>query len=300
MNEIINNNNINYQALQKSIDLIVKRYPFLSKMSIGKSVLGRDITAIKIGKSDNSVLFASAFHGNEHITTNIIMLWLNDICEAIENDISIEGIRIRKAVENSGIIIIPRINPDGCEIAIEGKVACDRKAKEITALCYGNYKDYKANYRGVDINHNFNAGWKELREKEKKMGIFGPAPSRFGGLSPESEPETKAICDLCRNTKIRHAIAIHSQGRVIYWSYGNNKPPRSQKMAEILATASGYSLDYAIGIANGGGFKDWFIREFNRPAFTFEVGKGKNPLPISTANEIYTEVKKAFILSVIL
>ena len=68
-------------------------------------------------------------------------------------------------------------------------------------------------------------------------------------------------------------------------------------MAEILATESGYALDVPIGLAEGGGFKDWFILEFNRPAFTIETGKGKNPLPIEKAEEIYRKIEKMLAVS---
>ena len=154
--------------------------------------------------------------------------------------------------------------------------------------------------RGVDINHNFNADWENLRNKERALGIYGASPTRFGGTKPESEPETVAVANLCRDTKIRHAVALHSQGEVIYWTFGEKVPPRAQRMAEIMATSSGYALDVPISIAEGGGFKDWFISEFKRPAFTIELGKGKNPLPIEDANEIYRRVREMLVLITIM
>lgn len=164
-------------------------------------------------------------------------------------------------------------------------------------MCKGDFKHFNANFRGVDINHNFDADWEKLKIKEKEMGIHFPTASRFGGYKKMSEPETLAIVNLCKTFNIRHATALHSQGKVIYWSYGDKRPPHARQMAEIMASASGYALDYAIGIANGGGFKDWFISEFNRPSFTVEVGIGKNPLPIQSAEKIYEEVKKALTLN---
>ena len=132
------------------------------------------------------------------------------------------------------------------------------------------------------------------------MGITGPSARRFGGFSPESEPETAALCDACRNNDIRQVVALHSQGRVIYWSYGKKQPERSKRIAEILATESGYALDYPIDIASGGGFKDWYIEKYDRPGFTVEIGKGVNPLPIETAGNLYSEVKKMLALAIIL
>ncbi len=32
-----------------------------------------------------------------------------------------------------------------------------------------------------------------------------------------------------------------------------------------------------------GGYKDWFIQDFNRPGYTLELGEGQNPLPMSAS-----------------
>jgi len=44
------------------------------------------------------------------------------------------------------------------------------------------------------------------------------------------------------------------------------------------------------------GCKDWFISKFNRPGFTIECGKGKNPLPLSDFVGIYNDIAEALIL----
>ena len=300
MDRIILPINYEYGLLREKIDLLCKKYTFLRKKSIGKSVLGKDIYALSLGKEQDYSLYAAAFHGSEHITTNVIMMWLEDICISLSKNEPLGKIDIAKALSHKGIIIVPSVNPDGCDISISGAPACYEKAREIERMTMGNFETYNANFRGVDINHNFDAGWNELHIKERRAGILGPSPGRFGGTSPESEPETKALCDLCRRIYIRQAFALHSQGRVIYWSFGKRLPKRAGKIAELLSGESGYALDYPLPLADGGGFKDWFIERFDRPGFTIEIGKGKNPLPIESAREIYDEVKGMLTLSVIL
>ena len=51
----------------------------------------------------------------------------------------------------------------------------------------------------------------------------------------------------------------------------------SRKSAEVLAKFV-FLVAHPEDIAVGGGFKDWFIEKFHRPAFTLEIGKGVNPL----------------------
>ena len=59
-----------------------------------------------------------------------------------------------------------------------------------------------------------------------------------------------------------------------------------------MSSLSGYKVSQPSGIAVGGGFKDWFIEHFHRPAFTIEVGKGKNPLSMTVFESEYKKVDK--------
>ena len=289
-----------YFETLKYIQKLKEEYPFLCLESIGKSVLGRDIFSLRIGRAKEYVLFAAAFHGSEYITNALMLTFCHELCLAIANDDNIEGLNVRRAMYGRGLIIVPLINPDGCEISIHGKSGCLGNFPFINRISNGDLVHFNANARGVDINHNFNAFWEPLRELERKNQIYGPAKTRFGGYFPESEPETIALCNLCRKTNIRHAVAFHSQGEVIYAPEGDNPPKRSEKMAEIMAASSGYIIDKPEGLAVGGGFKDWFVKEFNRPAFTVEVGLGENPLPQSDYFTIYRRIREMLMLTAIM
>lgn len=288
---------LDYAALKKTLAALTEEYPFLSSYIIGRSCAGRDIPAIRLGRSAEYVLIAAAFHGSEYITETVLLRFIALLCEAFKNDSSLAGFNVRRSLFGRGAIFVPCVNPDGCEIALRGAAGAGALAGNVARICGGDFARWNANLRGVDINHNFSAGWQELSALERESGIIGPAPTRFGGYRPESEPETLALTELCRTKKIRHALALHSQGEVIYWSYGDKIPRRSRKMAEILSSSSGYALSEAEGLAKGGGFKDWFISEFDRPAFTVEMGLGKNPLPIEQAAEITERLTEMLMLS---
>ena len=298
MCKIIENKNYDYYSLKKAIKQLTDTYPFLHTSVIGKSVMGREITALKIGRASEYVLFTATFHGSEHITTTLLLKFAEELCDAIQNGGSISGLNIKRVMTGRAIIIVPCINPDGAEISIRGISGAGNMSRNIAKLSRGDTDHWNANIRGVDINHNFDAGWEELHKSEQENGIYGPSPTRYGGPRPFSEPESNALKTLCETVRIRHALAFHSQGEVIYWDYDNLKPARSQKMAEIMATSTGYALDTPTGLAVGGGFKDWFIKTFNRPAFTVEVGVGENPLPTTDIPSIYNTIKEMLILSV--
>ena len=300
MERIMKSVDYDYIEMQRMIDALCCRNSVLQRFSIGKSCAGRDITAIKINSDTEYVLFAAAFHGSEHITSNILLMFIEEFAAAYMQNRSLAGINVRKALGNRGVIFVPRVNPDGCEISIHGALGCGKEAGSIYKMCEGDFAHWNANLRGVDINHNFDAGWAALHALERKSGILGPAPTRFGGLSPHSEPETVAMVNLCKEHNIHHAVALHSQGEVIYWSYNGYETKTSKRMAEIMAATSGYALDVPVGLAQGGGFKDWFLKEYLRPAFTVEVGSGKNPLPIHTAGQLYRELCEMLTISAIM
>ena len=285
-----------YYERNKLIEMLCEKYRFIKKSVIGKSCSGKDIKALKIGDASAYCLIAAAFHGSERITSTVALMFLENLCRALEKDDYIAGLKARRAIVGRGVIIVPCVNPDGCDISLLGERVCSDAPINIPRLCKNDFIHWNANLRGVDINHNFNAGWKELRKAEQESWIYGPAPTRFGGYLPESEPETKALTELCRKIKMRHVVALHSQGEVIYWDYGGKNIPRSRKMAEIMATSSGYALDIPTCLAVGGGFKDWFISEFSRPGFTVEIGCGKNPLPAENAEKIYKAIEEMLML----
>ena len=91
-----------------------------------------------------------------------------------------------------------------------------------------------------------------------------------------------------------------SQGEEIYWDFGERTPEKSRLMAQVLAASSGYEMSEPEAIATGGGFKDWFISCFCRPAFTIEIGKGENPLPLSDLPGIHRTLEEMLVFSIIM
>ncbi len=279
-----------HAAITRTVWEIAGEYPFVSVGSVGKSVLGRDIYSISLGSGKKRILFAAAFHGNERITAPLVLKFTLDLAAAASDNVNICGVSARAALNKCRLTVIPQINPDGCEISLHGAPAAGRLADFVYGLCGGDFSKYSANARGVDINHNFNAGWEKLRRLEREAGIYGPSFKQYGGPRPESEPETAALCRLCRENGYGHVLAFHSQGEVIYWNYNGFEIPGAAEKAKLLAEAADYQLDVPVGISSLGGFKDWFIQDFSRPGFTVEVGLGKNPLPADLLPGIYRRV----------
>ncbi|MCL2885040.1 MAG: M14 family metallocarboxypeptidase [Oscillospiraceae bacterium] len=273
------------------------RYRFLHAQPIGQSVCGRDITMLSLGKGKEKVLYTAAFHGQEWLTALVLLQLVEDICAALESGELLCGMDYAGGLSGRTLVFVPLVNPDGVDIARHGSAAAGQHEKTVQRLGGDTPGLWQANARGVDLNHNFNAGWVGLQERERAAGIVGPAPRRFGGAAPESEPEVRALTVLCRENPFRHVLALHSQGEEIYWQFGDKTPARAHLLGQILAVSSGYTLASPEPIATGGGFKDWFIDTFGRPGYTVELGRGQNPLPAGDLTQVYEKAKEMLLLA---
>ncbi len=296
MSYIVKPAEYDYNTSIKIIEELTKEFPFLSAEVQGRTALGRGIFSFTLGNSDNSVIIAGGFHGSEWLTSAALVLFCERLCRSIKDGTTLCSVNMKKALTHLGVTIIPCVNPDGVEISLKGPEGAKGLREFVGGIDCDDYSKWNANAMGVDINHNFNAGWDILRQLEQEKGITGPSSRQFGGSYPESEAETRALTRLCRLRRFRSCMAVHSQGRELFWQYGENTPPQSEMMAKILADSCGFTPVDNKGLYSHGGFKDWFIEEFHQPGFTMEIGKGENPLPINELYSIYAEIEEALVL----
>ncbi len=294
-----------YGVVRGLCTALCARYPFLRGAIAGHSLLGRELPILVLTPSSDEpigerVLVAAAFHAQEWLTALCVLRLCEEVCRAARGGLSLCGIPIGRALRGRQILFFPMVNPDGVEIALHGSAAAGEYADFVRSHGGDTHGLWQANARGVDINHNFNAGWQEMQALAEKSGKDRAGARQYRGDSPESEPETRAVTDLCRLYGFRHVVALHSQGEEIYWQYGEHTPPQSRMIAQVLGAASGYTVTDPTGMASHGGFKDWFISCFHRPGFTIELGHGVNPLPIEEFDSIYKKVREMLLLSLLL
>ncbi len=281
-----------YNVMWYNIMGLIQRYPFLDASSIGKSVLGNDLYLIRFGSGPKKIHINASHHALEWITSVFIMKFIESISKAYVNGEYIDGYNIRNIFDTHTFYIVPMVNPDGVDLVNEGLQPNNPYYNDLimwnkTGRPFSEV--WQANIRGVDLNHNYDAAWQESKNAEKALGITGPGPTRYSGEYPFSEPETQAMRDLTQSEDFYLALAYHTQGEVIYWNFMNLATQRDQEIGDILARASGYDLDTASGVASYAGYKDWFIKDFRKPGYTVEAGKGKNPLPITQLPRIYED-----------
>ena len=290
-----------YCELEKFIRNIQNEYEFIEIGTIGKSILGRSIPRITLGKGNKSIVYIVAHHGMEWITTPLLCKFVEDFCNEFEHGVHFFDISSRVLFETRKIHIIPMLNPDGVDYAINGVNNSNPLYSRLLRINPSfDFTHWQANARGVDLNHNYSSGFNEYKIIEKNLMLTQGAATKYSGEYPESEPETRALCNFVRFEQPHLALTLHTQGEEIYYTSGENSNSSALPIAKTLSRLTGYKISFPTGTAKYGGFTDWFIDEFNKPSFTLECGLGTNPLPFSDFEYIYCKIKKALFTAPIL
>ena len=266
------------------------RYPFLRQATFGRSVMGRPLRYLAFGEGERTGIFTAAHHANEWITAPALLKYVGSLAGAYANGDQ----EAQNIYHNTRLYFIPLVNPDGVDLvtgALDEGFYSER-AQEIAA----GYPDvpfpngWKANIRGTDLNLQYPAGWDQAKEIKFAQGWVSPAPRDYVGASPLSASESRALYSLTRQLSPKLALALHTQGEVIYWQYQGYAPEGAEELAERLAAASGYALDTVPDESSFAGYKDWVIDSLDTPAFTVECGLGESPLPLEQLGSISTAV----------
>lgn len=275
-----------YDNLCRDVNMITENYGEVEKSIIGKSVMGRDIICLKAGGGKKSIVLLGAYHGLEYLTSAFLIKFILDYTANAAVGGKYFGYSAAELFKNVTLYVIPMVNPDGVDIAVNGLDITNPFHRKIISMAgiHSFNSVWQANANGVDLNHNHNADWSMVMER--------PSPSKFGGEYAQSEPEVKAVVDFVRENDCDMLLSFHSQGREIYYDFGGFAPEGAEEKAKQLAGVSGYAAAIPKGTAAFGGCKDWFISEFGRMGFTVEMGSGKNPLPMEQLDEIYEENAK--------
>lgn len=283
-----------YDILMLNIKALSSKYSFLEIGEIGDSVMDKPIPYIKLGNGFKKLLYVAGTHANEWITCPLLMKFVEDCSMAFANNTKISNRFAKDIFSTATIYLVPMLNPDGIDLVTNNLNTISSEylsAKEIS----NNYPNirfpdgWKANIKGIDLNLQFPARWEEAREIKFSQGYTTPAPRDFVGNFPLQAPEALALYDFTINNNFNLMLTYHSQGEVIFWKFLDYIPPRAEEIGNAFANLSGYTLEITPYSSSFAGFKDWFIQTYNLPAYTFEVGLGINPLPISQFNKIYKD-----------
>ena len=268
---------------EKMKSRLIEKHGDLRETVVARSILSRPIEGYFIGNGKKYIVVLAAHHALESITTNIAFL-LSDLLLKKRKDGNINGVDCKLMLSKYCFLILPCVNPDGVELRYHG--ASDSLLRERQMrMSGGDFSLWQANARGVDLNHNYDAGFLEYKRLEREKGII-PGPTLYSGEYPESEPETRGVANLVRTLSPAAVVSLHTQGEEIYYQPKDRKTARR---AERIASLLGYSIGIPEGTSAYGGLSD-YTGSLGIPSFTLELGKGANPLDEGEVPAIFARV----------
>lgn len=259
----------NYERLTQTLREMESQYPNLVKMSsIGKSVEGRDIWALRISgnhpQADQlpAVIYMGGHHAREHVSVETPLgIWKNLLARYASGEQ-----RVRNLIDGRDIHLIPAVNPDGLEFDVES----------------GNYKMWRKNRSGntdssfgVDLNRNYGYAWGQGGSSSY------PGSDVYMGPAPFSEPETRAVRDYVeKHVNITTLLSFHTYSELILYPWGwqdagiANARDKAvhETMAKQMSLWNHYTPQQSseLYIASGD-TTDWSYGEHKIISFTFEL-----------------------------
>ncbi|MDZ5471918.1 M14 family zinc carboxypeptidase [Bacillus sp. 31A1R] len=271
---IVNPNEVySYSKMIENIKKLERAYPDLIKSKvIGKSEYGRNIYAFSLGKGKATVFINGSHHAREWLTTSLNMYMAENYAIAYKKNQKINGYDARKILDSTTIWFVPMVNPDGVTLQQKGLSAFPKHLHtSLIKMNEGskNFKRWKANGKGVDLNRQYDAGWKSI------IGPSTPRYKNYKGKAPHTASEVKAVLKLVEEINPEMTVAYHSTGKILYWNYKQNSKDykRDHVYAKQIGRMTGYRLVYPGKNPSGGGFTDWFIQQKKKPGFTPEISR---------------------------
>ncbi len=262
-----------HQYLMEKISTLAKEN--LVCTTLTRSILGREIPLITLGHGKRAVLYVGAHRGTDSVAAGLLLDFITDYLRQYERLSTVYEYPMRYLFEDRRIYIVPMLNPDGVEYALHG-IGAENPLRERVLKMNGGEElsAWRANARGVDLGHNYDAGFTNGKKAEQKAGITGGAPENYCGEYPESEPETAALCRFLRQHReeIKGVLSFHMGEGEIFCSCENNLTAKTVSVGRVLSRFTNYRLVRPESISPIGTLTDWCISALHRPAFSIYCG----------------------------
>ncbi|HEY1818186.1 MAG TPA: M14 family zinc carboxypeptidase [Kofleriaceae bacterium] len=224
--------------------------------SIGGSVEGRPLWALRIGHGDTHMLIDATEHAREWLAAMATTCVADRLVRDYDRDPA-----IRDFVDHTSLWVVPVVNPDGYQYA------------------WGVDRYWRKNRRGsygVDLNRNFAVGWGDGSSGNERA-------ETYRGERPFSEPESTALRDLAKREHVALHIDFHTFSQLVLypWNYKSTPAPdrdwfaaTGDRIASAIYAAhrERYRLIQGIELYPAGGTtSDWMYGDANAKSFTIEL-----------------------------
>lgn len=262
-----------YADMRRKVYALKEKYPFACCTVGARSWGGRAIFTLGLGQTQGATLYMGCVNAGDGETAFALLRLYENMCRAVDERGKLCGIKLNEIFKSRGVIIVPCVNPDGMEMRRHGAVAAGCYAGLVQRLSHDGFENWCANASGVDLSRNASDDWRRLRETERSVGYTSPGARFYGGKTCFSEPESRAVANLCRKYGVRHIVDIRRGNNKLYVT-GGACEEKGALMAKILRLCSGLEKAERSGaLDEERGFCDWFAAEYGKAAFSLEYNE---------------------------
>jgi Zinc carboxypeptidase len=265
------------RGVRAFIDSMVKNNPRVSVDTLGLSLQGRPMLAVKIGAKDDSpqrpnVLYMATYHAREWAATEMALRLIKYLAAPPGSNPRVDSL-----VQTRDIWILPVANPDGYEYTFTN----DRLWRKTRSPQAGGAV-------GVDMNRNHRQNW----GLDEVGSSSDPTSDIYRGTSPASEIEV-------RNIEAFHAahppvisISYHTYAGLLLFSpsavYGqlssdlpvyrtlagtNQRPAVKDNLQGSARSYDSPNTSWTLYTTNGE-YNDWASAKYGALSFTPEISSG--------------------------
>ena len=261
----------NYRSnnqVKAALETLHSNYPTMTSVtSIGKSIEGRDIWALKISKNPavddpkkGDVIYVGLHHAREWVTVEVCLFIADEMLANYSTNT-----QLKADMDATQIWIIPVVNPDGYVYTW----SADRYWRK-------NRRSNSDGSSGVDLNRNWGYQWGLSSGSSSTM-----SDDTYRGTAPFSEPEVNHLKNFINARKnLKCLITYHSYSELFLrpWSYTTADPPGKSTLASIakrniarIAAVHGHTYSETIWYTSSGETTDYLWGEKRVAAFTPEL-----------------------------
>lgn len=287
-----------YQNMLDDLSVLQVSYPEMKMDTIGTTKDNRLLYHVVVGnpQAKHKILVHAGIHAREYIVSQLAMREIASLLEMQQKGAVYNGCSIAELLQNTCIHFVPMVDPDGIALVQGGVDALQTNEAKASfwniaqmdgATDLDKYvRTWKNNMEGVNLNRNFDANWEATPSK-----VGHPSSMNYKGSSAESEVESKALADLTRALMPDRTISYHTQGRVIYWYFGEtgNYKNEGYNLASIVHNNTDYDISNTWAERDAAGFKDWAVQKLDIPSVTIECGLGTSPVEEGQIERIWAE-----------
>ncbi|MDB5097628.1 MAG: putative carboxypeptidase [Cyanobacteria bacterium RYN_339] len=248
--------------LAADLKAIAAAHPTIARaVELGKSLEGRPILALEItskpGQGLPAVRIGAGQHARELPPVELANRFMHQLVDGYGKDAKLTAL-----VDTRDTWIVPVVNPDGRAKVEAGK-----------SMWRKNTRQLAQGAQGVDTNRNCDSHW--------ASGNSSPFSEAYRGTAPFSEPESRAMRDLCSKQRFKVSLDMHNFGGMVLWPPGHTATPSKDEPAfKAIGSKLADHLGYKAGTiattiyVTDGDLASWEYEKFGTLAFAAELDDG--------------------------